>query len=205
MNVGRQWPQLPQLLRQARLCRPTSTIGFTECKSSAAQQLSGNALFPPKPTSKVAPAKQNAFGERHRHMETNNEDRRGSFKSLVRHHYLLVRRQLFFFPSYLSLRHVALTPYPLCRLYTYHFPYNMIWLFYLAYIIEVSQLYYSPRPLFQHLHAHTCQTIQYKRAQLSASPRQLSTIYMTKQHPLFDRGQCLCANTQAWDGLVPFA
>lgn len=39
-------------------------------------QLSGNALVPSKPTSRAAPARQNALGERHRHMETSDEDQR---------------------------------------------------------------------------------------------------------------------------------
>lgn len=74
MSTGRQRLQLPQLLCPAHLCCLASTTGCTQCKSSAAWQLSGNALVPSKPTSRVAPARQNALGERHGHMETSDED-----------------------------------------------------------------------------------------------------------------------------------
>lgn len=90
--------------------------------------------------------------ETHGHMETNDEDQR---------HFQVVSpctKTTVFLPLLLiSLPRSPDPPYPICRLYTHHFPYNMTWFFYLAYLVEISQLQYSPRPLFQHLPAHTCQ------------------------------------------------
>lgn len=71
-QTRRQRPQLPQLLCPEHL----HSLPCTQCKSSAAWQLSGNALVPSKPTSRVAPARQNALGERHGHMEISDEDQR---------------------------------------------------------------------------------------------------------------------------------
>lgn len=71
-NTGTQPSQLPQMLCPVHF----HCLACTQCKPSAAWQLSGNALVLSKPTSTVAPARQNALGERHQHVETSDEDQR---------------------------------------------------------------------------------------------------------------------------------
>lgn len=83
-------------------------------------------------------------------METSNEDQR-QFQVFVLRNQSCMKTTVFLPLLLTSLLCSPDLPYATHKLYSSHFPPNMIWRVYLTYLIEVP---HSSSPLFQHLHTH---------------------------------------------------